>query len=175
MRSARELRCAMKTQPVFGRGHTPNGGTFFGKENRKHLQTARPKCARATEQIKSPHSPETFAVTICKPGPGAAEVFIPGEQCRVVIRPDVLDVFNDENAFRGACQLERRKEAWSLGKCSARSRDRCGSAKRFRRFPGKETIHHRLTNERPLAYRCDNFCSRHARPCPRSPPDQIAR
>src|SRR5438128_11076682 len=89
---------------------TLNGGIFFGKENRKDVQTARPKCARATEQIKSPHSPETFAVAICKAGPGAAEVFLPGEQCRVVIRPDVLDVFNDENAFCSARQTgEGRK------------------------------------------------------------------
>src|SRR5437867_6059879 len=73
---------------------------FFRKKNRKHLQTARPKCARATEQVKSPHPSETFAVTICEAGPGAAEVFLPGEECRVVVRPDVLDVFNDENAFR---------------------------------------------------------------------------
>src|SRR5437588_585316 len=29
--------------------------------------------------------------------------------------------------------------------------DRCGSAKSCRKFPGKETIHPRLTNERPLA------------------------
>src|SRR5205823_6720921 len=84
---------------------TPNGGVFFRKENRKDLQTARSKCASATEQIKSPRSPETFAVAICKAGPGAAEVFFPGEQCRVVIRPDVFDVFNDENAFRSARQL----------------------------------------------------------------------
>src|SRR4029450_4620593 len=91
-------------------GHTLIVGGFFRKENRKDLQTARAKCARATEQIKSPHSPETFAIAICKAGPGAAEVFLPGEQCRVVIRPDVLDVFNNENAFRSARQAgEGRK------------------------------------------------------------------
>src|SRR5205807_5421392 len=90
------------------------GGAFFGKENRKNLQTARPKCARATEQVKSPHSPETFAVLICKAGPGAAEVFLPGEQCRVVIRPDVLDAFKDENTFRSARQLSdgRKHGVW---------------------------------------------------------------
>src|SRR6266568_7271075 len=89
---------------------TSNGGAFFRKENRKDLQTARPKCARATEQIKSPHPPETLAVAICKATPGAAKVFFPGEQCRIVIRADVLDVFNDENAFRSARQLgEGRK------------------------------------------------------------------
>ena len=95
-------------------GDTLIVGGFFRKENRKDLQTARPKCARATEQIKSPHSPETFAVAICKAGPGAAEVFIPGEECRVVIRPDVLDVFNDENAFRSARQLSdgRKHGVW---------------------------------------------------------------
>src|SRR6266700_3280062 len=84
---------------------TSNGGAFFRKENRKDLQTARPKCARATEQVKSPHPPETFAVAIRKAGPGAAEVFFPGEQRRVVIRPDVLDAFNDGNAFRSPRQL----------------------------------------------------------------------
>ena len=66
------------------------------------MQTARPKCASATEQVKSPHSPETFAIAICKAGPGAAEVFFAGEKCRIVVRPDVFDVFNDEHAFRGA-------------------------------------------------------------------------
>jgi hypothetical protein len=93
---------------------TPNGGTFFRNENRKDLQTARPKCARTTEQIKSPHSPETFAVAICKPRPRAAEVFIRGEQCRVIIRPDVLDVFNNENAFGSACQARdgRKHGVW---------------------------------------------------------------
>src|SRR6266516_5500857 len=93
---------------------TLNGLTFFRKENRKDLQAARPKCARATEQIKSPHSPETFAVAICKAKPGAAEVFFPGEQCRVVIRPDVLDVFNNENAFRSTRQLSdgRKHGIW---------------------------------------------------------------
>src|SRR5436309_3281972 len=35
---------------------------FFRKKNRKHLQTARPKCACATEQVKSAHSPEAVAV-----------------------------------------------------------------------------------------------------------------
>ncbi len=89
---------------------TPNGRSFFRKENRKDLQTARPKCARATEQVKSPHSPETVAVPICKAGPGPAEVFLPGEQCRIVIRADVLDVFNNENAVRRARQTgEGRK------------------------------------------------------------------
>src|SRR5437588_5099390 len=90
------------------------GDVFFGKENRKDLQTARPKCAGATEQIKSPHSPEAFAVTIREAGPGAAEVFLPGEQGRVVIRADVLDVFNDENAFRSARQLSdgRKHGVW---------------------------------------------------------------
>src|SRR4029453_16817169 len=87
-----------------GAGHTLIVGGFFRKENRKDLQTARPKCARATEQVKSPHSPETFAVAICKAGPGAAEVFLPGEECWVVIRSDVLDVFKGENAFRSARQ-----------------------------------------------------------------------
>src|SRR5207248_494089 len=83
-------------------------------ENRIDLQTARAKRARATEQIKSPHSPETFAVAICKAGPGAAEVFLPGEQCRVVIRTDVLDVFNNENAFRSARQASegRKHGVW---------------------------------------------------------------
>src|SRR5437867_7987868 len=84
---------------------TSNSGRFFRKENRIDLQTARPKCACATEQIKSPHSPETFAIAICEPGPGAAEVFLPGEECRVVIRADVFDVFNDENTFRSTRQL----------------------------------------------------------------------
>ena len=70
------------------------------KENRKNLETARPKCARATEQIKSPHPPETFAVAICKLGPGAAKVFLPGEKCWVVTGPDIPDGFNDENALR---------------------------------------------------------------------------
>src|SRR5206468_10036965 len=81
---------------------------------RQHLQTARAKCARTTEQIKSPHSAETFAVAICKAGPGATEVFLPGEQCWVVIRPDVLDVFNDENAFRCAGQMGegRKRGIW---------------------------------------------------------------
>src|SRR4029453_7480645 len=92
-------------------GDTLIVGGFFRKENRKDLQTARPKCARATEQIKSPHPPETFAVAICKPGPGAAEVFIPREKCLVVIRPDVLDVFDDENAFGSTSQAgEGRKD-----------------------------------------------------------------
>ena len=93
---------------------TLNGGAFFGKENRKDLQTARSKCARATEQVKSPHPPETFAVTICEAGPGAAEVFLPGEECRVVIRADVFDVFNNENAFRSARQLSdgRKHGVW---------------------------------------------------------------
>src|ERR1041385_7758905 len=77
-------------------------GGFFRKENRIDLETAGPKCARASEQVKSPHSPETFAIAICKAGPGAAEVFFPGEKCRIVVRPDVFDVFNDEHAFRGA-------------------------------------------------------------------------
>src|SRR4030095_12813137 len=86
-------------------GDTLIVGGFFRKENRKDLQTARPKCARATEQVKSPHSPEPFAVAIGKPGPGAAEVFLPGEEGRVVIRPNVRDVFNDENAFRSPRQL----------------------------------------------------------------------
>src|SRR4029453_2616968 len=81
------------------------GGTFFRKENRKDIQTARAKCARATEQVKSPHPPETFAVAICKPRPGAAEVFLPGEECRVVIPAEVLDVFNEENAVRSARKL----------------------------------------------------------------------
>ena len=85
-------------------GDTLIVGGFFRKENRKDLQTARPKCARATEQVKSPHPPETFAVPICKAEPGAAEIFFPGEQCWVVIRPDVLDVFDNENAFRCARQ-----------------------------------------------------------------------
>src|ERR1043166_10034421 len=86
-------------------------GGFFRKENRKDLLTARPKCARATEQVKLPHPAETFAVAICKPGPGAGEVFIPREKCRVVIRPDVLDVFDDAHAFRGARQAgEGRKD-----------------------------------------------------------------
>ena len=85
-------------------------GTFFRKENRKDVQTARSKCARATEQVKSPHPPETFAVTVCEAGPGAAKVFLPGEECRVVIRPDVLDVFNDENAFRSARQASEGRE-----------------------------------------------------------------
>src|ERR1051326_229297 len=89
---------------------TPSGASLFGKENRIDLQTARSKCARATEQIKSPHSPETFAVTICKARPGAAEIFLPGKKCRIVIRADVLDVVNDENAFRSARQTgEGRK------------------------------------------------------------------
>ena len=83
---------------------TLDGPSFFGKENRIDLQTARSKCAGATEQIKSPHSPETFAVTICKARPGAAEIFLPREECRIVIRADVLDVFNNENAFRSARQ-----------------------------------------------------------------------
>jgi len=83
-------------------GFTHTGGIFFRKENRKDLQTARSKCARATEQVKSPHSPETFAVAICKAGPCAAEAFLPGEECPIVIRPDIFDVFNDENAFRSA-------------------------------------------------------------------------
>src|SRR5882724_8210638 len=89
-------------------------GVLFRKENRKDLQTARPKCARATEQIKSPHSPEPFAVAICKTRPGAAEVFLPGEECRVVIRPDVLDVFEDKNTFRSARQLSdgRKHGIW---------------------------------------------------------------
>src|SRR4030095_11904487 len=91
-------------------GDTLIVGGFFRKENRKDLQTARPKCARATEEVKSPHPPATFAVAICKARPGAAEVFLPGEQCRVVIRSDVLDVFDNENAFRSARQLgEGRK------------------------------------------------------------------
>src|SRR5206468_5318912 len=87
-----------------------NGGSFLGKENRKHLQTARPKYACATEQVKSPHPSETFAVTICETGPGAAEVFLPGAQGRVVIRPDVLDVFNNENAFRSARQMGKGRK-----------------------------------------------------------------
>src|SRR5437763_7151319 len=87
---------------------------FFRKKNRKHLQTARPKCACATEQVKSPHSAETFAVAICKARPGAAEIFLPREQCWVVIRPDVLDVFNNENAFRCARQPDegRKHGVW---------------------------------------------------------------
>src|SRR5205823_2265213 len=78
------------------------------------LQTARPKCARATEQIKSPHSPETFAVAICKAVPCAVEVFFPGEERRVVIQPDVLDVFEDEDAFRSASQVSdgRKHGVW---------------------------------------------------------------
>src|SRR5690242_16382371 len=74
------------------------------KENRKDLQAARAKCARATEQIKLPHPPEALAVVISKKGPGAAEVFLPGEKGRVVVRADIPDVFNDENAFRSACK-----------------------------------------------------------------------
>ena len=71
------------------------------KKNRNDLQTARPKCARATEQIKSPHPPETFAVAIGEPRPRAAEVFFPREEGWVVIRPDITDVFKDKKAFRG--------------------------------------------------------------------------
>ena len=39
---------------------------------------------------------------------------LPGEECRVVIRADVLDVFNDENAFRSARQLSdgRKHGVW---------------------------------------------------------------
>ena len=98
---------------------TANGGVFFREENRKDLQTARPKCARATEQVKSPHSPEPFAIAICEAGPGAPEVFLPGEQCRVVIRADVLDVFNDENAFRSARQARDGRKHGVWEKCSA--------------------------------------------------------
>src|SRR5580704_13528119 len=88
----------------------PSGAPLFRKENRKDLQTARPKCARATEQVKSPHSQETFAVAIGKAGPGAAEVFLPGEECRVVVRTDVLDLFNDENTFRCAGQTSEGRK-----------------------------------------------------------------
>src|SRR6266576_1185051 len=99
----------MRMLPFSRRGRDSHR-RLLGKENRKDLQTARAKCARATEQIKSPHPPETFAVAVGKVGPGAAEVFLPGEQCGVVIRPDVLDVFENENAFRSARQTgEGRK------------------------------------------------------------------
>jgi hypothetical protein len=40
----------------------------FEKRIEKTCKLRAPKCARATEQIKSPHLPETFAVAVCKPG-----------------------------------------------------------------------------------------------------------
>ena len=53
---------------------------------------------RVAASGKSPIRRNAFAVAIGKPGPGAAEV-LRSEEGRVVIRPNVLDVFNDENAF----------------------------------------------------------------------------
>ena len=69
------------------------------KEDRKNLQTARPKCARATEQVKSPHPPETFAVMFSEMRPGMFEIFVPGNQSRVVVWPNILDVFEHEKLF----------------------------------------------------------------------------
>src|SRR5438552_9796196 len=74
------------------------------------LQAACSECAGTTEQIKSPHPPETFAVTFSKTRPGAAEVFFPREQRLVIVRPDVLDIVQDENTFRGAHQLSRGRK-----------------------------------------------------------------
>src|SRR5205085_12072697 len=82
--------------------------------NGEDLPAPRARCARATEEINAPHSPETFAVAIGKAGPGAAEVLLRGEQCGVVIRPDVLGVFENENAFRSARQTRegRKHGVW---------------------------------------------------------------
>jgi hypothetical protein len=103
-RSALRSRTAVRDEDaacLWSRILLPMGGRFFRKEDRKDLQTTRPKCARTTEQIKSPHSPETFAVAICEPRPRAAEVFFPREEGWGVIRPDITDVFKDKKAFRG--------------------------------------------------------------------------
>src|ERR1700736_840617 len=89
-------------------------GFFFGKQNRKDLQTAGAKCASAVEQIKSPHPPETFTITVGETRPGAFEIFVPGKQGRIVVQSNVFYIFQHEDAFRGAGQLAcgRKNRVW---------------------------------------------------------------
>src|SRR5438132_11432311 len=50
---------------------TFNGGAFFGTQNRKDWQTARPKCAGATERVRPPHAPGALRLATCNASPGA--------------------------------------------------------------------------------------------------------
>ena len=63
---------------------------------------------RAAQQVKAPHAVKTLAVLALQLGPGPLEVGMPGHQCLIVMRADVVPIFHDEDILHRRAQLRDR-------------------------------------------------------------------
>lgn len=74
-------------------------GTAPGHENLPDLDISRPESTGAGEQVIFPHALEARVVLFAQSWPCLLEVVIPCPKSFVIVRPEVVDIFNDKKVL----------------------------------------------------------------------------
>src|SRR5690606_37185044 len=76
-----------------------------GEDELPDLQGAGAESAGAAEQIVLPHAVEALALRVVGPRPTGLEVVVPGDQSLVVVRPDIVNIYDSEEIVDGSADL----------------------------------------------------------------------
>src|ERR1041385_6590777 len=79
--------------------------TVLGQDHLPELQAARPESAGRRLKVVLPHAVEPFPVARGDLVPMPFDVGAPGHEGRVVVLPEAMQVFQDEQAVAGAAEL----------------------------------------------------------------------
>ena len=80
-------------------------GSGFGHEYLPDLDVPGSESSGAGEQIILPHAFETCVIFFLQPGPGFAEVFIPGHQGFVIVESEIMPIFDYKKPLDGFVNL----------------------------------------------------------------------
>lgn len=85
-------------------------GARFGHDDLPQLRGPGPKGPGAAQKVVFPHPFEGFRIMSRKLRPGRLKAFIPGHERLVVMRPQVVHVFDHEKPFGGPGDLGQRRQ-----------------------------------------------------------------